>query len=226
MKRALMSLGMLLGAVASLLCTGPARAGLQITLLERGNDLQVEVFGRLETLPTPAAAGFCGIEGALFGQFETKPNTNFPIICTGPDDPLLLYSITGDLEGFGGTAALAPADAVAGLPFWFSTSAYNGPPRYRSVLGLPLTTRAGDPLFSSATFAGRSLRGEGFTAPGPAGTWTLVGTEETIEVQIGRTATPAPLPLLGAGAALAWGRRLRHRLTEADGAPGPQRQSR
>ena len=71
---------------------------------------------------------------------------------------------------------------------------------------------AGSPFFSSATFNDQSLASQGFTATGLVGTWNLVGTSESINIYIGATATPGPLPLFGAGAAFGWSRRLRKRI--------------
>ena len=67
---------------------------------------------------------------------------------------------------------------------------------------------------SSATFNGTTLAGLGFTTTGPIGTWTLSGTSESIQVILGAPTadTPGPLPLLGAGAAFGWSRRLRKRI--------------
>jgi hypothetical protein len=70
------------------------------------------------------------------------------------------------------------------------------------------------PIVSSATFNGTTLSALGFTTTGLIGTWTLDGTSETIQVVIGApppAAVPGPLPLLGAGAAFGWARRLRKR---------------
>jgi MYXO-CTERM domain-containing protein len=71
------------------------------------------------------------------------------------------------------------------------------------------------PIVSSATFNGTTLAGLGFTTTGLIGTWSLTGTSETIKVFIGNPASaavPGPLPLLGAGAAFGWSRRLRKRI--------------
>ncbi|WP_411875248.1 hypothetical protein [Vulcanococcus limneticus] len=73
------------------------------------------------------------------------------------------------------------------------------------------------PIVSSATFNGTTLAGIGFTTTGLIGTWTLNGTSESIQVILGApfpsTAVPGPLPLLGAGAAFGWSRRLRKRIS-------------
>ena len=84
----------------------------------------------------------------------------------------------------------------------------NFPPSY----GINPTYTLNQPFFSSATFNGKSLASEGFTARGLVGTWTINGTSESINVYIGPIPTPSPLPLLGAGAAFGWSRRLRKRI--------------
>jgi MYXO-CTERM domain-containing protein len=74
------------------------------------------------------------------------------------------------------------------------------------------------PIVSSATFNGTTLAALGFTTTGLIGTWTLDGTSESIQVILGAptppgATVPGPLPLLGAGAAFGWSRRLRKRIT-------------
>jgi hypothetical protein len=67
----------------------------------------------------------------------------------------------------------------------------------------------GIPIISSATFNGKTLADFGLTpSSGSLGTWTLNGTTETINVRV----VPGPLPLLGAGAAFGFSRRLRRRV--------------
>ncbi len=78
----------------------------------------------------------------------------------------------------------------------------------------------GQPFYSSATFNGKSLASEGFTATGLVGTWTIDGTSESINVYIGPPdPVPGPLPLLGAGAAYGWSRRLRRRIAASLSTP-------
>jgi hypothetical protein len=82
------------------------------------------------------------------------------------------------------------------------------------------TTYTGGPIISSSTFGMSTLAGLGFTTTGLLGTWTLDGTGDTIEVRVAAppapptSATPGPLPILGAAAAFGSVRKLR-RLSSA-----------
>jgi hypothetical protein len=82
-------------------------------------------------------------------------------------------------------------------------------------VGLKSSYVSGSPIQSEAIFASRTLSGFGITTTGLLGTWTLDGTGDTIQVFIGApaAAVPGPLPLLGAGAAFGWSRRLRKRIS-------------
>jgi hypothetical protein len=67
----------------------------------------------------------------------------------------------------------------------------------------------GTPIIGDAIFNGRTLADFGLTpASGLLGTWTLVGTTESINLRV----VPGPLPLLGVGAAIGFSRRLRRRI--------------
>jgi len=61
----------------------------------------------------------------------------------------------------------------------------------------------GTPIVSSATFNNSTLAGLGFTTTG----------------LIGLTEVPGPLPLLGAGAAFAYSRRIRRRIATSQATP-------
>lgn len=67
---------------------------------------------------------------------------------------------------------------------------------------------SGTPIVSSSTFNGQTLSSLGLPSSPTIGTWTLVGSGDTISVKV----APAPLPLLGAGAAYGCSRRLRRRI--------------
>lgn len=70
----------------------------------------------------------------------------------------------------------------------------------------------GTPIISSATFNGKTLADFGLTpSSGLLGTWTLDGTSESINVRVFNP-VPGPLPVLGAGAAFGFSRRLRRRI--------------
>jgi MYXO-CTERM domain-containing protein len=86
---------------------------------------------------------------------------------------------------------------------------------YKSTYALDPSYVLGQQFFSSATYNGTNLAAQGFTTTGLIGTWTIDGTSESINVFVGPPPVPGPLPLLGAGAALAWSRRLRKRTTSS-----------
>ncbi|MFM1798732.1 MAG: hypothetical protein RLZZ117_1010, partial [Cyanobacteriota bacterium] len=74
---------------------------------------------------------------------------------------------------------------------------------------------SGSPIISSAVFNGLTLADLGLTpTSGTVGTWTLEGTGDTVNVNV----VPGPLPLLGAGAAFGFSRRLRQRIQRNKGA--------
>jgi len=210
----------LLAAQAILLLNqGQAKAILNVRIFDDGPNLKVTVDGSITgSAGTFLFNDYCGANGFLSGQFDgTMPS----LICSGHDRTSGYYSITGP-AGYGGTGYLNGADSVDGYSFIFIPSSFNTASIYKSTYQLDDTYVLGAPFFSSATFNGKSLASEGFTTTGLIGTWTIDGSAESINVCIGTgpcssvSSTPGPLPLLGAGAAFGWSRRLRKRIA----APG------
>ena len=205
----------LLAAPAALLLSqGQAKAILNVNIFDDGPNLKVTVNGSISGSPgTAVGTSECGTTGILVGQFSTAGLTS--LLCTGNDSSSDYYSVSGP-AGYGGNGFLGPADSVAGLSFWLIPSSYGSPP-YANTYQLDNAYVLGQPFFSSATFNGKSLASEGFTATGLVGTWTIDGTPESINVCIGTgpcggATVPGPLPLFGAGAAFGWSRRLRKRI--------------
>ena len=210
---------LLAAPAALLLIQGQAKAVLTLNIFNDGPNLKVNLVGSLSQLPAAASSGYCGLDGALIGQFAgtfVKAAT-----CGGPGasaiDSFSLYSITGP-TGFGGTGSLVGADSVSGSSFWFAASDYYFSD-LKSKLGIVPSYVLGSPYFGEAVFNGQSLASQGFTALGPVGTWTIDGTSESIIVCIGSgpcvpasSSVPSPLPLFGAAAAFGWSRRLRKRI--------------
>jgi hypothetical protein len=209
----------LLAAPAALLLSqGQAKAILNINIFDDGPNLKVTVNGSISpgnAGTSTAADSNCFGSGSLSGQGNASdPST----LCTGTDAVSSFRDITGP-NGFGGNGLLFPASSVTGFSFQFYPLSYNTGTSFNSTFDQYKSTYALDPSYvlgqifsSSATFNGKSLASEGFTATGLVGTWTIDGTSESINVYIGpAAATPGPLPLLGAGAAFGWSRRLRKR---------------
>jgi hypothetical protein len=139
-------------------------------------------------------------------------------ICTAPGT-LNIYSITGPTSFSNGDATFSNGSSSSGIP-----TAIQG---FTGIIGLPSAYVSGTPIVSSATFNNQTLASLGFTiSSGSLGVWALDGTSETIQVFLGPpspsgAAVPGPLPLLGAGAAFTWSRRLRKRIA-APGITSPQ----
>jgi len=178
----------------------PAQAILNYYIYENGGNVVVQSSGSLD-LTGASSSGFawCTVSGALV--------SNIAGICTGPNIFGSPYALTGPII-FAGNAALQGADSVSG----FSSSIVGA-----SSQLIVESTYTGGPISGNATFNGQTLLGLGFTTPGLIGTWTIIGTSETINVLVGAppapSAVPGPLPLLGAGAAFGYSRRLRRRVS-------------
>ena len=162
----------------------------------------------------------CGYNGYLSGQF--LPGFFNSLLCTGIDRIDPFYSISGP-PGYGGNGEIFRADSAEGFSFQFVPSSFNPAPNFPQFIQFKNTYTIdsgyvlGQPFYSSATYNGKSLASEGFTATGLVGTWTIVGTSESINVCVGAdpcvpAQVPSPLPLFGAAAAFGWSRRLRKRI--------------
>jgi hypothetical protein len=184
----------------------PARAILTYNIYETGGNVVVEASGSLDL--TGATAGTptdCTYNGGIASSGAG--------ICTGFNAQSPTYLITGPTT-FDGSVSVYPASSVSGIFTGFAGLA--------GYMGIDSSYTSGSPIVSSATFNGTTLAGLGFTPglSGLIGTWALTGTSETIQVRLSPYAAPGPLPLLGAGAAFSWSRRLRRRVGRGQ-APQP-----
>ena len=192
----------LLAAPAALLLSqGQAKAVLTYNIFESGGNVVVQTSGSLNlTGATQGGNMSFGTNGCIYSIIA--------VVCTGPDIPSPAYLISGPFR-FNGTVAISPASSVSGIMtlLAYDNRRFSIDPSYVSTT----------PIVSSATFNGTTLAGLGFTTTGLIGTWTLDGTSESIQVILGAptppgATVPGPLPLLGAGAAFGWSRRLRKRI--------------
>lgn len=156
---------LLAASVGLLLGQGEAKAILNINIFDDGPNLKVTVQGSVSQLGSSLGSGACGVDGAL------TPT----IICTGPNSSAETYAILGS-GNFGIPDSLVPADTVSGFTFRMSSSSSSAGVRLDSSYVL------GQPFFSSATFNDSSLASLGVTSTGLVGTWTIVGTTESINV--------------------------------------------
>jgi hypothetical protein len=158
------------------------------------------------------ASGSLILTGATVGpQPETEGCTpggiasHVAAICTGLKNNIRQYVISGP-PTFNGTVAQS-ASSVSGI-----NTIFVGIVNSFAIVSTYVSTT---PIVSSATFNNQTLATLGFTITGLIGTWSLTGTSETIQLFLGNppaATVPGPLPLLGAGAAFGWSRRLRKRI--------------
>ena len=201
----------LLAAPAALLLTqGEAKAILTYYIFENAGNLEVQAVGSL-ILPSSFSSNsaLCDGDGGIA--------SGYAVICTGNDLNYNRYDVQGPTS-FNGTVNVFPAYSVTGIPTTLA-----GVSQY---FGIDPGYTPGTSITSTATFNAKTLSEIGFTTTGLLGTWTLQPKDgsdpytafDTIQVVIGAppspsTAVPGPLPLLGAGAAFGWSRRLRKRIT-------------
>jgi hypothetical protein len=196
-------------ALSLLALAQPARAILTYNIYETGGNVVVQASGSLNlTGATSTSPTSCNNDGGILSTAAA--------ICTGFDTASASAFLISGPTTFDGSVSAYPASSVAGI-----FTAFTGQGGYFEID--PAYT-SGSPIVSSATFNGTSLAGLGFTPglSGLIGTWTLDGTSESIQVRLTPYSAPGPLPLLGAGAAFSWSRRLRRRVGRGQ-APQPRR---
>jgi hypothetical protein len=200
---------------ALLLGQEQAKAVLTYNIFESGGDVVVQASGSL-ALPSSPPLASVGCGSIATGLLNGGINSSFAGICTGPGSLLDAYGVTGS-ESFDGTVSIDSGSSTSAL----STLLIGDPVFSGSEFGISpffaISPRysSGAPIASSSVFAGQTLAGLGFTInSGLIGTWTLAGTGDTIQLVLGSPSAqvPGPLPLLGAGAAFCWSRRLRRRI--------------
>jgi hypothetical protein len=205
----------LLAAPAALLLSqGEAKAILNFNIFESGGSVIVRTRGSV-ALPNSFGAGDSsdvGIWGPSLG-----------IVSTGQGSPesnsIFFFKVLGTTS-IPGSTDFSPASSVSGN----NTTLAVGPLIQLSLGSqlIALNSPAGGERFSEAVFNGKSLTDFGITTSGLLGTWTLQPADgsdpytanDTINLIAGPSsaAVPGPLPLLGAGAAFCWSRRLRKRI--------------
>lgn len=167
----------------------PAKAVLNYNIYESSGNVVFETEGSLGALSVPFATDKC-VDGAY--------RADAALICTGPAAITPLYLMSGPPSFMPGSGKILPASSVSGI-----TTALAG---LSGVFTIADSYVLGSPIISSAIFNGKTLADFGLTpSSGLLGTWTLNGTTESINVRV----VPGPLPLLGAGAAFGFSRRLR-----------------
>ena len=120
-----------------------------------------------------------------------------------------VYAITGEVA-FGGLNLAGGSVTVSGTNLVLYANS--------NELWLPAGYTAGTSINATTTQSNANFADTGLTSPSNF-EWTLNGTSEKIFLNVvsapapGPSSVPGPLPLLGAGAAFGFSRRLRSRLS-------------
>jgi hypothetical protein len=206
-----------------LLSQGQAKAVLNFYIFESGGNVILRGIGSL-SLPgdvgtIPESDGFnCGLfDPGIGGSF-----------CAGRTSFIKIYNLDGPAS-LPPSSQLTTVDEIPATTSFGTTAAlttdYDGEesPATRKAFGLDPDYTGGF-IFSEAIFNNKTLASDfGITSTGLFGTWTLQsnGTgdgytaNDTINFFVSAPPAPGPLPLLGAGAAFAWSRKLRKRIGSA-----------
>ena len=182
---------------ALMLCADEANAMLTYNIFESGSDVVVTANGSLNL-----SSSFTIVTPETYGNGAIIPSdlSIAPGFIQSPDQ-FKQYGISGTPLTLG-SGGLAFADSSTG----FRVVIRSGN-KFRII-----ESYSGGQIASSSIFANKTLSSLGITATGLIGTWTIDGTSETINVYVGQTPAPGPLPLFGAAAAFGWSRRLRKRI--------------
>ena len=183
----------------------PAHALLTYNIFETTDgNVVVQTDGRLN-LPQPSnVAGNC-LPGGAIASLSAGICTGFPK--TSPS-----YYISGPSR-FDGLVDIFPASSVDGI--------------FTLLLGssrrffIDRDYISGTAISSRATFNNTTLKSLGFTTTGLIGEWEFVDAPDQ-KIRVVLTEVPGPLPLVGAGAAFAFSRRLRRRIASSQAATPPQ----
>lgn len=198
--RFLLSLPGSCAAAVVISSASPAKAILTYYAYETGRNVKIETRGSL-SLGASTGTADCGVNGAI------RPA--LAVICTGPNETVPVYAITGGPTSFSSSSlqSLAASSVSGILVELFKPS---------NLFLISSSYVSGTPIVSSAIYNNSTLAGLGLTSTGTFGPYTLVDGGDTINVVVGQSppapAVPGPLPLLGAGVAFSYSRRLRRRI--------------
>ena len=193
---------MIAAPAALLLTPGRAEAILTYNIFDSGpNQVTLQASGSISLVNAISAPNInCGTSPGLI-------QTNFVLFCTGPNQSIPGYEVTGT-----NSLSITPGFATGTSGSLISTVIDGGFQEF----AISSNYVSGTTFTSSSIFNGVTLASLGFTTPGLIASWQLVGVSGPagqIDLVVGAPAAsvPGPLPLLGAGTAFAFTRRLRRR---------------
>jgi hypothetical protein len=184
----------------------PANAVLTFNIIEQTNGITIEGSGSIK-LPGINL----GNDNNILTARINNGSTTGTIISGDPANKGLAYKVLGP-NTFGATTS-AVATSTSGDRIFFRANL--------NRLGLPNGYVTEAALFTTAFYEDLTLDDLGFApeVSGLVGTWDVVNDDDDAEVfdqvQLFVTPVPGPLPILGAGAAFGFSRRLRRRISNS-----------
>ncbi|MFN9621976.1 MAG: hypothetical protein ACK587_03940 [Cyanobacteriota bacterium] len=195
------------GASIFAVAVNPAKAILNYNIYEESGNLIIETSGSLN-LPAPSStivtADCNGNNGAIAASIAA--------ICTGLSSPNPVYQFSSGPSSIGSSGPFFASSTSGITTLLFGTGIM---PMQPGFISLDSSYVSGTSVVSQAVFSGLTLADLALTSSfGTVGTWTLVDTGDTVNVNV----VPGPLPLFGAAAAFGFSRRLRRRIQRSEAA--------
>ncbi len=181
----------------------PAEAVLVFNIIEQLSGITIAATGSISTPNT----------GASLDKFNTlarfKTGSQDQIISGNFANKGLIFKLSGPAT-FGTTpVGTINANSTSGDFIRFGAT--------QRQLGLPNGYVSGDSLSTTSFYASRTLADLGITPTfrGSLGTWDVVNANGLKFDEVQLAVVPGPLPIVGAGVAFGFSRRLRRRISES-----------
>jgi hypothetical protein len=212
-------------AMAAISTASPAKAILNYHIYQQGANVIVEGRGSLN-LPHVYLTTYCSSSS---NSLMLKWDSNNAILCLGPTPARLMpvYKIDTPLPWNNPLFSAYSPPTPSTLETWLAWGPYYVNTWGSSLFGISDPSSAGA-INVTTVFQNKDLVTDlGFTTAGLITTWTLqpansndpYTANDRINFIVGSpsapaTGAPGPLPLFGSGAAFAWSRRLKRRISQ------------
>jgi hypothetical protein len=181
----------------------PAEAVLVFNIIEQATSITIKGTGSTTTPNTGSSVDGNSTTARFFTGSQNQ------IVSGDPANRGLRYRLSGPTSF--GTSPVGPIIANSTSEDFIRFNVMS------SLLGLPNGYVSGASLSTTAFYASRTLADLGITPNfrGSLGTWDVVNASGVKFDEVQLAVVPGPLPILGAGVAFGFSRRLRRRISES-----------